>query len=138
MRIIKASAGSGKTYRLSHTYMDLLLGSCDAWAYRHILAVTFTNKATAEMKERILNDLAKAARTDSRARDYLLAILHDYGSFGVSTIDRFFQQILRSFARELGQFSAYQVELDKSALVAEAMEEDLPYRIPCRIACRTD
>ena len=54
MKIIKASAGSGKTYTLSHTYLDYLLHSDDPWAYRHLLAVTFTNKATAEMKERIL------------------------------------------------------------------------------------
>ena len=51
MKIIKASAGSGKTYRLSHTYIDYLLSSDDPFAYRHLLAVTFTNKATAEMKE---------------------------------------------------------------------------------------
>ena len=125
MKIIKASAGSGKTYRLSHTYIDLLLGSGDPRAWRHILAVTFTNKATAEMKERILKDLFDAAKTNPLARQYLLGILHDYGAFGVSTIDRFFQQTLRSFARELGQFSAYQVELDKSSLVGEAMDRVL-------------
>lgn len=125
MKIIKASAGSGKTYRLSHTYIDYLLSSDDPFAYRHLLAVTFTNKATAEMKERILKDLRQAARTDPRARHYLVRILHDYGAFGVSTIDRFFQQTLRSFARELGQFSSYQVELDKDSLVAEAMDRVL-------------
>ena len=42
MKILKASAGSGKTYSLSHTYINLLLGSKNADAYRHILAVTFT------------------------------------------------------------------------------------------------
>ena len=125
MNIIKASAGSGKTYRLSHTYIDYLLGSPDPAAYRHLLAVTFTNKATAEMKERILKDLAAAAETDMRARHFLVNILHDYGSFGVSTIDRFFQQTLRAFARELGQFSSYQVELDKDSLVKEAMDRVL-------------
>ena len=125
MNIIKASAGSGKTYRLSHTYIDYLLDSGDPAAYRHLLAVTFTNKATAEMKERILKDLAAAARTDPKARHYLLGILHDYSAFGVSTIDRFFQQTLRAFARELGQFSSYQVELDKASLVKEAMDRVL-------------
>ena len=59
MKILKASAGSGKTYRLSKTYIDLLLSSGEPYPYRHILAVTFTNKATAEMKARILRDLAK-------------------------------------------------------------------------------
>ena len=123
MNIIKASAGSGKTYRLSHTYIEYLLGSDDPRAYRHILAVTFTNKATAEMKERILRDLN--ASKDKDARRYLISILHDYGAFGVSTIDRFFQQTLRSFARELGQVSSYQVELDKASLVSEAMDRVL-------------
>ena len=125
MKIIKASAGSGKTYRLSHTYIDYLLDSGDPAAYKHLLAVTFTNKATAEMKERILKDLGQAARTDQRAKHYLVSILHDYGAFGVSTIDRFFQQTLRAFARELGQFSSYQVELDKASLVKEAVDRML-------------
>ena len=125
MNIIKASAGSGKTYRLSHTYIDYLLGSGDPWAYRHLLAVTFTNKATAEMKARILKDLAAAAKTNPKAQHYLVSILHDYSAFGVCTIDRFFQQTLRAFARELGQFSAYQVELDRKALVREAMDRVL-------------
>ena len=125
MNIIKASAGSGKTYRLSHTFIDYLLASDDPGAYRHLLAVTFTNKATAEMKARILKDLAEAAKTDPRAKHYLVSILHDYGAFGVSTIDKFFQQTLRSFARELGQFSSYQVELDKESLVREAMDRVL-------------
>ena len=129
MKIIKASAGSGKTYTLSHTYLDYLLKSGDPWAYRHLLAVTFTNKATAEMKERILKDLAATAAGDSleaaKARHYLVSILHDYSAFGVSTIDRFFQQTLRSFARELGQFSSYQVELDKDSLISEAMDRVL-------------
>ena len=129
MKIIKASAGSGKTYTLSHTYLDFLLNSDDPYAYKHLLAVTFTNKATAEMKERILKDLAAASEGEgeraARARHYLVSILHDYGAFGVSTIDRFFQQTLRSFARELGQFSSYQVELDKDSLISESMDRVL-------------
>ncbi len=125
MKVIKASAGSGKTYRLSHTYLDYLLNSGDPYAYRHLLAVTFTNKATAEMKTRILRDLAKEAESNKDARQYLLGILHDYGAFGVSTIDRFFQQTLRSFARELGQYNSWQVELDKGSLVSEAVDRVL-------------
>ena len=54
---MKASAGSGKTYNLAKTYINLLLESDDRYAYRHILAVTFTNKATEEMKSRILREL---------------------------------------------------------------------------------
>ena len=125
MKILKASAGSGKTYQLSHTYIDLLLASREPHPYRHILAVTFTNKATAEMKSRILRDLAELAKTDPRARDLLTDMLHDYGAFAVSTNDRFFQQALRAFSREIGQFADYQVELDKKSLISEAMDRIL-------------
>ena len=125
MKIVKASAGSGKTHTLSHSYMDLLLGSDDRYAYRHVLAVTFTNKATAEMKARILRDLASEARTKPKARQILTDILHDYSAFGISTIDKFFQQTLRAFSREIGQFSQYQIELDRDSLITEAMDRIL-------------
>ncbi|NLZ19967.1 MAG: UvrD-helicase domain-containing protein [Bacteroidales bacterium] len=125
MKILKASAGSGKTYRLSKTYIDLLLDSREPYPYRHILAVTFTNKATAEMKARILRDLAKLAATDPRAERVLIDLLHDYGAFSVSTIDRFFQQALKAFSREIGQFADYQIELDKESLIGETMDRIL-------------
>lgn len=125
MKILKASAGSGKTYRLSRTYLELLLGSRERDAYRHILAVTFTNKATAEMKSRILDDLAALAADNPRAKRLLVDILHDYGAFSVSTIDRFFQQTLKAFSREIGQFADYQIELDKEALIMESMDRIL-------------
>ena len=57
IQILKASAGSGKTYNLAREYIRLLLTKKDPQAYRHILAVTFTNKATDEMKRRILDEL---------------------------------------------------------------------------------
>ena len=125
MKVLKASAGSGKTYRLSHKYIDTLLDSQDADAYRHILAVTFTNKATAEMKGRILQDLYKASRTNPKAGEVLTAILHDYSSFAVSTIDKFFQQALKAFSRELGQFADYQIELDRDTLIQESVDRIL-------------
>ena len=125
MKILKASAGSGKTYRLSKTYIELLLGSREPYPYRHILAVTFTNKATAEMKARILRDLAKLSGTDARAERLLVDLLHDYGAFSVSTIDRFFQQALKAFSREIGQFADYQIELDKDSLITETMDRIL-------------
>lgn len=123
--IYKASAGSGKTYTLSKTYLDLLLKAESNTAYRNILAVTFTNKATEEMKERILKDLFKAGENDSRARNILITLLHDYSAFSVSTIDKFFQQALRAFAREIGHSGNYQIELDKTSLVNEAMDRVL-------------
>lgn len=146
INIMKASAGSGKTYNLARTYISLLLKSTDRYAYRHVLAVTFTNKATAEMKNRILKEL-HVLGTDPenspyledfvpsifpdkdslkrRAGDIMVDILHDYGAFSVSTIDKFFQMTLKAFSREIGQFSSYQVELDRNSLVHESVDRIL-------------
>ena len=146
LKIMKASAGSGKTYSLARTYIGLLLRSRDRYAYRHILAVTFTNKATDEMKNRILKELytmatkpelsgyrndfvpsvfPSADQMQQKAKSVLQDILHDYSAFAVSTIDRFFQQTLKAFSREIGQFASYQVELDKDSLVAESVDRIL-------------
>ena len=145
IRIMKSSAGAGKTFNLAKTYIRLLLGSDDIFAYRHILAVTFTNKATAEMKNRILKELDILASNPGkspyiedfskefgsretvrkRSQNVLRLILHDYGAFSVSTIDHFFQNALRSFARELGRFPDYQVDLDKDSLVRESVDRVL-------------
>ncbi len=140
--IFKASAGSGKTHTLTHKYISFLLSDKAAKdAYKHILAVTFTNKATEEMKSRIVNTLyelsqgrgeeldgkspQEAASIRSRAKEALIAILHDYSNFQVSTIDRFFQQIFRSFARELGSFSNYRVELRDEDVLSRVVDEML-------------
>ncbi|MCR5519517.1 MAG: UvrD-helicase domain-containing protein [Bacteroidales bacterium] len=120
IKILKASAGSGKTYALANNYLALLT---ERYAYRHILAVTFTNKATAEMKSRILKFLAESR--ESGKKDMLRDILHDYSAFAVSTIDKFFQQALKAFAREIGQVADYQIDLDKQALIHEAMDSIL-------------
>lgn len=130
--INKASAGSGKTYALAHKYIDQILGDLsdpakfNPLAYRNVLAVTFTNKATDEMKSRILKYLYTYSKENNergrRSRIVLGNILHDYSSFNISTIDKFFQQTLRCFARELGQFASYQVELDKKSIANEAVD----------------
>jgi len=125
IEIMKASAGSGKTYQLSHKYKDLLLSSSDPYAYRHILAVTFTNKATAEMKNRILQDLYVESATDPRAKKVLENILHDYSAFAISTIDKFFQQALKAFSREIGRYASYQIELNRESLIEEAVDRIL-------------
>ena len=147
IRILKASAGSGKTHNLTKTYISLLLKSTDRNKYRHILAVTFTNKATAQMKSRILKELDVLAHTpdkspflkdflvefpgkdkvwfSTRATALLTDLLHDYGAFAVSTIDKFFQQALKAFAREIGQFASYQVELDRQSLIHESVDRIL-------------
>ncbi len=120
IKILKASAGSGKTFALANSYLALLT---ERYAYRHILAVTFTNKATAEMKSRILKFLYESP--DAGKKDMLRDILHDYSAFAVTNIDKFFQQALKAFAREIGQVADYQIDLDKEALIAEAMDRIL-------------
>lgn len=138
--VYKASAGSGKTHRLTAEYLSLLFAS--PFAYKHILAVTFTNKATEEMKSRIIDELANlASGRDSdyakdlskeygkaedaireQARKILISILHDYSSFSISTIDRFFQQTMRAFTREIGLGGGYNVELDTGRVLGEAID----------------
>ncbi|MDR2802038.1 MAG: UvrD-helicase domain-containing protein [Prevotellaceae bacterium] len=136
-----ASAGSGKTYALTHAYLRLLLSPpATAASYRQLLAITFTNKAAGEMKTRIverLNDLATGnAAADEfcaalaispeelRNRSIALrsAILHDYSHFSVSTIDAFFQKIVRSFLREMGLLPGFALELDSERLLDEAVD----------------
>ena len=146
LKILKASAGSGKTYNLAREYIRLIVGSDQPDAYRHVLAVTFTNKATDEMKRRILKELytlsknpeespyykdlvpavqPNAQALQQRAAQQLSAILNDYSAFAVSTIDRFFQQTLRAFSREIGQFASYQVQVDREALITESVDRVL-------------
>ncbi len=146
LKILKASAGSGKTYNLAREYIRLIVGSDQPDAYRHVLAVTFTNKATDEMKRRILKELytlsknpekspyyddlvpavqPSAQALQQRASQQLSAILNDYSAFAVSTIDRFFQQTLRAFSREIGQFASYQVQVDRDALITESVDRVL-------------
>lgn len=120
LKIIKASAGSGKTHTLTGEYLSLLLKK--ERAYRNILAVTFTNKATEEMKRRVIETLYKESLTDTDARRRLIEILHDYSSFSILTIDRFFQQTLRAFAREIGKNNGYSVELDQDMVLSEAID----------------
>lgn len=141
LTIYSASAGSGKTFILTEVYLKSLFKS--KYNYRKILAVTFTNKATAEMKSRILENLYRLAtgeesvylaellNSTSRSEEWirkeagelLNAILHDYSRFSISTIDSFFQRILRSFAREAGLRSGFNIELDHSTILSSAVGE---------------
>ncbi len=152
LNICKASAGSGKTHKLTGEYLRLLFAdsSLGKEGYKSILAVTFTNKATDEMKQRILDELYILSLPGSnslflkdilslesisnissekrenfvrtKARAILVAILNDYSLFNISTIDSFFQHTLRSFAREAGQYSSYNVELDRDVVLNEALD----------------
>jgi ATP-dependent helicase/nuclease subunit A len=134
-----ASAGSGKTTELTRRYILKLFSS--AYSYRKILAVTFTNKAASEMKGRILTRLWEISsgqkqseaeclsavtrktveQVKTEAGKILVNILHDYSRFSVGTIDSFFQKVLKSFARESGLQSGYQIELDHSLILSEAV-----------------
>ena len=143
LKVYKASAGSGKTFTLAVEYIKLLVASPSA--YKHILAVTFTNKATAEMKERILSQLYGISyslpSSDSyfnivrasfpklsddevreRAGRALRMMLHDYSHFRVQTIDAFFQTILRGLARELELSGDVTITLDSDKLLEEAVD----------------
>ncbi len=143
LKVYRASAGSGKTFTLAVEYIKLLIKSPDA--YRHIVAVTFTNKATAEMKERILSQLygiannlpSSAAYIEkitaayptmekseifARAKRALNLILHDYGHFRIQTIDSFFQSVLRSFAKELDLKGDVEFSLDGEELLEKAVD----------------
>ena len=141
LTIYNASAGSGKTYTLAAFYLKHLFKS--RYNYRRILAVTFTNKATAEMKSRIIENLFKLSSGEgsdylsdliestgraeewirSEAKEILNSILHDYSRFSVSTIDSFFQKILRAFAREAGLHSGFSIEIDHSIILSSAVDE---------------
>ena len=133
LKIYEASAGSGKTYRLALEYIALALETDQPSAFANTLAVTFTNKATAEMKDRILAQLYNAAHGGldagfmndltrrlhlapeviaQRARVALQSILHDYDRFRVETIDSFFQSLLSNLAHELGLTRGFRVDLD--------------------------
>lgn len=168
LTIYKASAGSGKTYTLAYEYIKLLLGvrpdgtdgyvlnsdetlkplglRADRRPHSHILAITFTNKATAEMKARIIRELDALSRmpgADGKDAAYaadlvgeygctrrqladaagtaLRGLLNDYGSFNVSTIDSFFQTVLRTFAREIDRQGDYRVELEPAYVLGASL-----------------
>ncbi|MDO4497191.1 MAG: UvrD-helicase domain-containing protein [Bacteroidales bacterium] len=147
LHIYKASAGSGKTHLLTGFFLQQLFrqpieGKEEGrpLLFNEILAVTFTNKATAEMKERIIEELHKLhnepqkspylkdllkpsangkvlsiEEIQRRSFGILSSILNDYSELHVSTIDSFFQQVLRSFAHELNLQGNYEIELDADA-----------------------
>lgn len=156
LHVYRASAGSGKTYKLTLEYLKLLLSPVRSnnepvlpsernKAFQHILAVTFTNKATEEMKRRIiekldilahrtqeseyLNDLlgkegitGNIGELQHRASEILFTLLHDFSGFNISTIDKFFQQTARAFTREIGLQGGYNTEIDNAHVLTEAID----------------
>lgn len=144
--VYKSSAGSGKTYTLVKEYLKIALGSVLADRYKGILAITFTNKAANEMKERVIDSL-KAISSDAepqgavsflihdllkelgisyselknRAFLTLEHILHHYSDFSISTIDKFTHRITRTFAQDLKIPMNFEVELDSDSLLSRAI-----------------
>lgn len=140
--VYKASAGSGKTFTLAVEYIKLLIQNPKA--YQQILAVTFTNKATAEMKERILSQLYGIWTADKDSAAYLEKVctelnlpevdvrkaagialnymIHDYSRFRVETIDSFFQSVMRNLARELELSPNLNIELNNTEVLSNAVD----------------
>jgi ATP-dependent helicase/nuclease subunit A len=144
LKIYKASAGSGKTFALTMAYLKLLFTK--PGIFRHILAVTFTNKAAGEMKQRILGrlhclstfggpecaeelkQLKELTGLDEekiriRAGELLKEILNNYSAFSVGTIDKFFQSVIRAFTHEIGIQPAYNLELDHRRVLSLAVDK---------------
>ena len=141
--IYKASAGSGKTFTLAVEYISLLISNPDS--YRNILAVTFTNKATNEMKMRILSHLYGISHNLPDSKDYLEQVkkrteldepviisnagkalgllLHNYNYFRVETIDSFFQAVLRNLARELDLTPNLRIELRDEEIESKSVDK---------------
>ena len=149
LNIYKASAGSGKTHTLTQEYLLMLFREQRKQGdyfkpHSRILAVTFTKKATAEMKERILEALYELSKDPTKsnfyeklheklhinandiqqqARELLIGILTDYNRFSVSTIDGFFQQVIRTFAMDLGLSTSYELALDGKEVMQQAVDD---------------
>ncbi|CAM1342813.1 UvrD-helicase domain-containing protein [Tenacibaculum amylolyticum] len=141
-QIYNASAGSGKTFTLVKEYVKVLLQSNDVFYFQKILAITFTNKAAGEMKERVLKSLADFSEgkpneiiekvleetniniVDARERSkkILHAILVNYSAFSVTTIDSFTHKIIKNFAFDLGLTLNFEVEMDAISLLNEAVD----------------
>ncbi len=146
LKVYTASAGSGKTHALTREFLRLMLRTDDPRHFTTIQAVTFTKKATAEMKGRIVAELSTLVhrpqeslftdelckllsisehKLQGRARATLHSLLLDYSNFRVRTIDSFFQEVVRSFAYELGRSGALRVQIDSDQILRQAVLEVL-------------
>ncbi len=147
--IFNASAGAGKTYKLVKHYLKLCLLENSPSQFREILAITFTNKAANEMKDRIMNTLLhftfypqlgtfeslfydlkqetgfEEKKLVFRSRNILKSILHSYSAFSVSTIDKFTNRLIRSFSNDLKINGNYEIELNSESILKEAIDRFL-------------
>lgn len=151
LQIYSSSAGSGKTYTLTQAYLTLLLQQEQPYYFRRILAITFTNDAANEMKERIMQTLEAFSAPDfseqspewgmyqsictqagidpiadttvqERAKKAFEAILHEYSDFAVKTIDSFINQIARAFTEDLQLPYNYETELNSETILEQSVE----------------
>ena len=141
-QVYNASAGSGKTFTLVKEYLKVLLTTEDIFAFQKVLAVTFTNKAAGEMKERVLYNLEEIsngnttdiyakileettldkATVKERSKKILEAILQNYAAFSITTIDSFTHKVIKNFAYDLGLPLNFEVEMDAVSLLNEAVD----------------
>ncbi len=138
--VYRSSAGSGKTFTLAKEYIKLSLRSPDY--FQKILAVTFTNKAAEEMKNRVISYLRALSNGEGLMTEILLhetplspdelkgkankslkCILHNYSRFSISTIDSFFHQVVRAFAMEIGIRGVFDIELDTDLVLDKVVDE---------------
>ncbi len=145
-KVYKSSAGSGKTFTLVKEYLKLCLQAEGPFGFSKILAITFTNKASQEMKERILlaldemsyereiqgtsfhlkkvlvEELAlKEEDLAFKCKKILTSILHNYADFNVSTIDKFSHKLIRTFAKDLGLNINFSVDLETQDLLKKVV-----------------
>ena len=143
LKIYTSSAGSGKTFTLVKEYLNIVLQRPEE--YRHILAITFTNKAANEMKSRViealislesgepselrskLEETVPSKNITDNAGKVLKLILHDYPSFAISTIDSFFQKLLRSLAREIHLPLRAEIKLEEEDAILEVTDKLLQH-----------
>ena len=145
--IYNASAGSGKTYSLVKAFLKTLFLNPRPDYYKYLLAITFTNKAVGEMKERIIDYLRRFSETSSiadvpemmealsiecdlsidqlraKSKNILHHLLHHYSAFSVETIDGFNHRLIRTFARDLKIASNFEVSLDEIELLEQAVDK---------------
>ena len=140
--VYKSSAGSGKTYTLVREFLRIVIESDDSTRYRNILAITFTNKAAAEMKERVLDNLKKLSEEKdsnllldyakefgiekdiikTKARKILQSVLHNYSDLKILTIDKFTHRIIRAFAKDLNLSADFEIEMDSDVILKESID----------------
>ena len=146
--VYRSSAGSGKTFTLVKEYLAILLQKDSVFSFKYILAITFTNKAANEMKERVLHTLHSFAGNEllqggektmmdilkkelikgeeyirEKSREIVTAVLHNYGDFNITTIDKFMLKVVRAFAHDLKLPINFEIELDDKTLVSNAVDQ---------------